>query len=113
VTQSYGDLVEAITTARFSPVRVREGYDMAEVDDLLDSLVAALGRGEPVAAVIDGTRLSHVRLREGYDIGEVDRFLERVRRTAPGSDVPVQRAPRQEPAVPVQRGLRGWLHGRR
>jgi DivIVA domain-containing protein len=82
VTRPYGDLVEAITNAQFNPVRLHEGYDMAEVDDLLDRIVAALGRGEPVVEVLDGARLGRVRLREGYDIGEVDRFLEQVRRDA-------------------------------
>ena len=113
MNESYGDLVEAITTARFNPVRVREGYDMAQVDDLLDGIVAALGRGEPVGPLIEDTRLAHVRLREGYDIGEVDRFLERVRRTAPGADVPAQRTPPQESTVPPQRNLLGRFHGRR
>jgi DivIVA domain-containing protein len=79
VTESYGDLVEEITQARFTPVRVARGYDMGEVDDLLDSVVAALGRGEPVGPVIDAARLAHVRLREGYDIEEVDMFLARLR----------------------------------
>jgi DivIVA domain-containing protein len=82
VTQPYGDLVEAITQAQFHPVRLHAGYNMADVDDLLDRVVAALGRGEPVVEVIDGARLGRVRLREGYDIGEVDQFLDRVRRTA-------------------------------
>jgi DivIVA domain-containing protein len=83
MTESYGDLVEEITQARFTPVRVtREGYDMGDVDDLLDLVVGALGRGEPVGALIDDARLSHVRLREGYDIGEVDEFLARLRSRA-------------------------------
>lgn len=82
---SYGDLVEAITQARFTPVRLRhEGYDMSEVDDLLDRVVAALGRGEPVVPLLDSARLSRVRLREGYDIAEVDRFLARLRESVGG-----------------------------
>jgi DivIVA domain-containing protein len=80
VTQPYGDLVEAIAIARFNPVRVREGYDMAQVDDLLDRIVAALGRGEPVAPLLEGVRFSRVRLREGYNIDEVDQFLVALRR---------------------------------
>lgn len=77
---SYGDLVESITQARFKPVRLRhEGYDMSEVDDLLDRVVAALGRGEPVVPLLDSARLSRVRLREGYDIVEVDQFLVELR----------------------------------
>jgi DivIVA domain-containing protein len=81
MTEAYGDLVETISNARFTPVRLRhEGYEMAAVDDLLDRVVAALGRGEPLLPVIDGARLPRVRWREGYDIGEVDRFLEGLRR---------------------------------
>ena len=82
MSDSYGDLVEEITTARFTPVRIREGYDMGSVDDLLDQVVAALGRGERVGPILDGARLAHVRLREGYDIAEVDEFLARLRAQA-------------------------------
>jgi DivIVA domain-containing protein len=84
MTQPYGDLVEQITQVRFRPVRVREGYDMSDVDDLLDRVVGALGRGEPVAPLLDGARLGHVRLREGYDIADVDTFLAHVRAGVPG-----------------------------
>jgi DivIVA domain-containing protein len=85
VTQPYGDLVEAIAIARFNPVRVREGYDMAEVDDLLDRIVAALGRGEPVAPLLEGVGFTRARLREGYNIDEVDRFLVGLRRRVDGA----------------------------
>lgn len=82
MTQGYGDLVEAITTARFTPVRLRhEGYDMGAVDALLDRVVEGLGRGEPVQGVLDEARLPHVRWREGYDIAEVDAFLAHLRRS--------------------------------
>ena len=79
MTQPYGDLVETITNARFRPVRLREGYEMSDVDALLDRIVATLGRGEPVGPVIDAARLGHVRLREGYSIAEVDLFLAHLR----------------------------------
>jgi DivIVA domain-containing protein len=79
LTRSYGDLVEAITNARFNPVRLREGYDMGEVDALLDRVVEALGRGEPISDLVGGARLSRGRFREGYDIAEVDRFLAGLR----------------------------------
>jgi DivIVA domain-containing protein len=82
MTEAYGDLVEAISLARFTPVRLREGYDMSEVDALLDEIVAALGRGEPVTDLVDGAQLGVVRLHEGYDRAEVDAFLESVRRNA-------------------------------
>ena len=122
MTQPYGDIVEAITNARFHPVRVREGYDMHEVDDLLDQVVAALGAGQPVAPVLDDARLSHVRLREGYDIAEVDHFLAGLRQSigipaqksaqdaadSSGPDSPG--APR--PPIPHQRRIVGRLLGR-
>ena len=84
MNESYGDLVETITQARFTSVRMHDGYDMSEVDDLLDRVVAALGRGEPVTPLIDMARLAHVRLREGYDIAEVDSFLADLRRSVAG-----------------------------
>ena len=77
----YGDLVESISNARFSPVRLHEGYEMSAVDDLLDRVVAALGRGESVLDLLDGARLPRVRWREGYDTAEVDAFLTDLRRS--------------------------------
>jgi DivIVA domain-containing protein len=79
LTRAYGDLVEAITNARFTPVRLREGYEMSEVDALLDRVVQALGRGEPIGDLLDAARPTRVRLREGYDIAEVDGFLAGLR----------------------------------
>jgi DivIVA domain-containing protein len=67
--------------ARFSPVRLHEGYEMSAVDDLLDRVVAALGRGESVLDLLDGARLPRVRWREGYDTAEVDAFLTDLRRS--------------------------------
>jgi DivIVA domain-containing protein len=102
--QPYGDLVEAITNARFTPVRLREGYDMGDVDDLLDRIVAGLGRGEPIGPLIDAARFAPVRLREGYDTDEVDRFLESVR-TQAGEQGAGTTRPAGGSAVPAQRGL--------
>lgn len=68
-----------VERARFTPVRLREGYDMADVDRLLDEVVAVAERGQPVGPVIDGARLGRVRWREGYDIGEVDEFVALLR----------------------------------
>ena len=77
----YGDLVESISNARFTPVRLHEGYEMSAVDDLLDRVVAALGRGDSVLDLLEGGPLPRVRWREGYDIGEVDAFLAGLRRS--------------------------------
>jgi DivIVA domain-containing protein len=77
----YGDLVESISNARFSPVRLHEGYEMSAVDDLLDRVVAALGRGDSALDLLDGAVLPRVRWREGYDTDEVDAFLAGLRRS--------------------------------
>lgn len=70
---------------RFSPVRLREGYDMGEVDQHLDlvkatlaALDAAVAGTAPLPGVIPTPRFTPVRLREGYDMGEVDAFLDQV-----------------------------------
>ena len=74
-----------VSKVRFSPVRLREGYDMGEIDEhldlvqsTLDALDAALARGGPMPGVIPAPRFTPVRLREGYDMGEVDTFLAEV-----------------------------------
>ena len=74
-----------VERARFTPVRLREGYDMAEVDTLLDQVVEAAERGEPVAPLIDGAHFTPVRVREGYDMGEVDQFLEQLKGSEPAT----------------------------
>ncbi|WGL53439.1 DivIVA domain-containing protein [Nocardioides sp. BP30] len=71
-------LAAEVENCRFTPVRLRAGYDTGEVDDFLDDLCRRLRAGEPVAAFVAGARFTPVRMREGYDMGEVDRLLERV-----------------------------------
>lgn len=71
-------LIQEISHVRFTPVRLREGYEMGEVDDLLDRLVTALRAGEPVDRLVRAAQFTPVRMREGYDMSEVDRFLDRV-----------------------------------
>ncbi|GAA1562358.1 hypothetical protein GCM10009741_79780 [Kribbella lupini] len=65
---------------RFTPVKFREGYDMAEVDDFVDRVMATVN-GLPVerpvtTREIRTVQFSPVRMREGYDVMEVDLFLE-------------------------------------
>ena len=72
------DLVRRIHDARFTPVRLREGYDMGEVDDFLDELVDAVAMGRPIQPLVDAARFTPVRLRERYAIGDVDAFLEQL-----------------------------------
>jgi DivIVA domain-containing protein len=94
-----------VEQARFTPVRLREGYDMGEVDALLDDVIEAAGRGEAVGPVIDRARFTPVRLREGYDMGEVDRFLAQLTGTGPVATGPG--------VIEEQRGLLERLLGRR
>lgn len=93
-----------VERARFTPVRLRDGYNMAQVDSLLDEVVAAAERGQPVGPVIDRVTLAVVRLREGYDIPEVDVLLAQLKGTAPATADPG--------VVQEQRGLLSRLLGK-
>jgi DivIVA domain-containing protein len=70
------DLVREIGKVRFTPVRLREGYDMGEVDRFLDELETDVAAGRSIRTRVDQARFTPVRLREGYDMGAVDHFLE-------------------------------------
>jgi DivIVA domain-containing protein len=94
-----------VERARFSPVRVREGYDMAEVDEFLDRLVEAAERGEPVAPLVESVEFTRIRVHEGYEIGEVDHFLKQLTGAAPVTADPG--------VIHEQHGLLGRLLGRR
>jgi DivIVA domain-containing protein len=75
-------LVDEIRSVRFTPVRIRRGYDMGSVDRLLDDAAQALGRGEPLAPILEAPQLATVSWREAYDTSEVDTFLETLRNSA-------------------------------
>ena len=91
---------------RFSKVRMREGYDIGEVDEFLDQARAALAADPPLMTPLDvETRRFHpVRLRTGYDMGEVDAYLDRLAEELRGRqdpDAPVEEArARPQAAVP-------------
>lgn len=78
-------LVTRINDVRFTPVRLREGYEMDGVDTLLDELVDAVTMGRAVGPLVQAARFTPVRLREGYDMAEVDRFLAGVVAEADGT----------------------------
>ena len=64
---------------RFTPVRIREGYSLTEVDELLDRVIAALsGTGDLTSEELRNVRFTPVRWREGYDMGEVDAAIEAI-----------------------------------
>ena len=66
--------------ARFTVVRLRAGYHVAEVDAFVDRCRAALTRrdGSVTAGDVAAVQFTPVRLRGGYDMGEVDRYLGQV-----------------------------------
>ena len=56
--------------ARFPTVRLREGYEMAQVDAFLDTIETATPQQ------VHDKQFSTVRLREGYDMDAVDAALD-------------------------------------
>jgi len=96
------DVIREIDRARFKPVRLREGYDMREVDGFLDVLTSAAHAGRPFAPLVALTKFTVVRLREGYSIPEVDDFLARM---APITPDPDERVAREAAAGPVVKAL--------
>jgi DivIVA domain-containing protein len=99
------DIALRVAEVRFTPVRLREGYDMGEVDAFLDRIVAVANDPAAIAALVSGARFTPVRLREGYHMGQVDAFV----RGLVGGDKGV-RAP--DPARPPHDGgiteTRSW-----
>ena len=68
------ELVRRIDGQGFRVVRVKPGYDMGAVDELLDSLAAALRAGQPLRPLLSA-RPPVVRFRTAYDIESVDAFV--------------------------------------
>lgn len=68
----------ALERPRFSTTRLREGYDVADVDDAVDRVLVALADGATsmTASDVSSLRFNPVRLAEGYDMGEVDNWLD-------------------------------------
>ncbi|WP_436697782.1 DivIVA domain-containing protein [Nocardioides sp. BYT-33-1] len=69
-----------IRAARFKPVRIVHGYEMGDVDDLLERLAMAIDAGRPVRPLVAGADLRLTRWREGYARPEVDALLAEVLR---------------------------------
>ncbi|KQQ39511.1 DivIVA domain-containing protein [Nocardioides sp. Leaf307] len=72
------ELARLVETARFTPVRLRSGYDMGQVDDFLADLVQTLRSGGDPVAPATAARFATVRLREGYETANVDALLDEV-----------------------------------
>ena len=73
-----------IRSARFAATKFREGYDITEVDALLERIAATFehpagGRvGSLTADDVLNARFQATKFREGYDQDEVDDFLDTV-----------------------------------
>jgi DivIVA domain-containing protein len=93
------DLVLRIQHARFTPTRLRQGYDMVAVDALLDQLCDALTAGRPIEPVIASARFAVVKMREGYDIREVDDFLASVGTPGRAAPTPQPTSPQTQPSA--------------
>jgi hypothetical protein len=115
------DQVDRIRDVVFTSVKLGEAYDMDQIDYLLDLLLAAAERGEPLAPVLDGVELNQVRLREGYSIEEVDAFFAEIVRPAPESapepapgpsPAPVKPEPVAPTVIVAQRGILARLFRR-
>lgn len=66
-----------IETKIFQTVRFREGYDVDEVDEFLDQVIARAKADRPITpAELDAQTFQTVRFKEGYDMNEVDEFLK-------------------------------------
>lgn len=78
------DLIEKITNARFSTVRLSRGYDEEDVDIFLDKLTAALSEGGQLnQAELLNARFTTTRLRPGYVMQDVDSLVHEIARAAP------------------------------
>lgn len=70
----------ALQRPTFATTTLREGYDIAEVDDLVDRVFDDLAGVTSVltADEVRDVRFTPVRMRKGYDMGEVDGWLDEV-----------------------------------
>lgn len=70
-----------IDRPRFSATRVREGYDIDDVDATVDRVMTSL-EGDSTTGItpaeIEQLRFTPVRWEAGYDMGEVDAWLDEV-----------------------------------
>jgi DivIVA domain-containing protein len=106
------ELMARIENVRFTPVRREAGYDMGDVDGLLDHLQAAVRVGEPLRPIVDLVKLRTTKLREGYAVEEVDAFLEVLAGPADAGTTSVPPVTAADPVVQEQRGFLARLFGR-
>lgn len=68
---------------RFPRVRMREGYDIGEVDTFVEHIRATLST-TLTAAEVQAVQFTTVRLRLGYDMQAVDEWLDAVQAATRG-----------------------------
>jgi DivIVA domain-containing protein len=71
-------LVGLVRNVQFATSRLSPGYDEQEVDDFLDTTIAALRAGTARGSVVKKSAFATTRMRPGYRQAEVDAFLERL-----------------------------------
>lgn len=101
------ELARLVETARFTPVRLRSGYDMGQVDDFLADLVRTLRSGGDPVAPVCAARFATVRLREGYETADVDALLDEVVVRSGGTPRPRHDADDPRPASGPGHGSTG------
>ncbi|SDU69798.1 DivIVA domain-containing protein [Jiangella alkaliphila] len=74
-------LAERPAGERFPRVRMREGYDLAEVDAFVEHIRGTLGTAL-TADEVRNKQFTTVRLRLGYDMQPVDEWLDAVQQVA-------------------------------
>lgn len=102
-----------IIDAKFQATKLREGYAVEDVDDLIDVVLQTLLRRDQAALAstpntILNAKFKVTKFREGYDMGDVDDFLDelttRVKAltsaVSSGSTDPNQSVDRVSPAQP-------------
>jgi DivIVA domain-containing protein len=112
-----------VRDAQFTTVRLIAGYDIREVDDILDHLVATLASYEHgiagpriSSAELESLEITQTKLREGYKVREVDELLEQVAKDLRNYEGLPARGSVSGPAVhsaAAAGGLPAWGEGRR
>lgn len=90
-------LADELRTARFRTTGLRQGYEMAAVDEAVDAIAAQLLADRPAAEIVAAVHASVFPTtagRRGYDMADVDDLLDRV--TAGLGDAPSAATPDPE-----------------
>jgi DivIVA domain-containing protein len=106
MTQSPPDPPTPLDRLSFARTKLREGYEIGEVDDFLRLAHRAIESrdGSVTSTDVLSARFGPVRLREGYAMGEVDTELDRIAAALRMIELaPAARVPEVSEA-PVERG---------